>query len=159
MNFINTEQIRFIKSLIKNKVRFIITGGQAALYYGVHRNTGYLDVLVEPASANGGLLIKALGDLNLKLPEIRPDEFEKELFLSFGFEPEAIDIMTKTPGIDFEAAYKNAGTVTISGLKVKMIAIRDLIKNKELLKRPGEKAHLDKYDAEVLKKIVKRKNS
>ncbi len=157
MNFLNAEHTRFIKSLIKHKVRFIITGGQAALYYGVHRNTGDLDVLIEPTASNGIRLINAMEQLNLKLPEIKPDEFEKELFLSFGFEPEAIDIITHTPGIEFESAYKNARALMLSGVKVKMLAIRDLIKNKELLNRPDEKAHLDKYDAEVLKKILKRK--
>lgn len=37
-----------------------------------------------------------------------------------------------------------------------MIDIRDLIKNKEALHQEGEKALMDKYDAEVLKKIIQK---
>jgi len=47
--------------------------------------------------------------------------------------------------------------VDFSGLKIRIIDIRDLIKNKEQLQRKGEKSLLDKYYAEVLKKILKRK--
>lgn len=43
-------------------------------------------------------------------------------------------------------------------VKVHMVDARDLIRNKELLNRQGEKALLDKYDIEVLKKIVQKKN-
>ena len=46
--------------------------------------------------------------------------------------------------------------IDFSGLKIPIIDIRDLIKNKESLERPGEKSHLDKYDVEVLKKILKK---
>jgi hypothetical protein len=42
-------------------------------------------------------------------------------------------------------------------ISARIIDIDDLIKNKESLNRPGEKSLLDKYDAEVLKKIRKNK--
>lgn len=38
-----------------------------------------------------------------------------------------------------------------------MIDIRDLIQNKEALNRKGEKALMDRYDAEVLKKIIQKR--
>ena len=41
---------------------------------------------------------------------------------------------------------------------VKLIDIRDLILNKESLNRDGKKALLDKYDAEELKEILKRRS-
>ncbi len=37
-----------------------------------------------------------------------------------------------------------------------MIDIRDLIRNKQSLNRKGEKSYFDKYDLEVLKKIIKK---
>ncbi len=77
--------------------------------------------------------------------------------LSFGLEPEAVDILNYTPGIEFNSAYENSVEETFSGLRIRIIDIRDLIKNKEQLQRKGEKSLLDKYDVEVLKKILKRK--
>jgi predicted nucleotidyltransferase len=150
------DHLKFLKALLKHNVKFIIIGGHAAIYYGVNRNTGDLDILIEPSSENGERLIKALENIKLEIPDIRPEEFTQKLVLSFGLEPDAVDILNYTPGIDFESAHANSILVNFSGLNINMIDIRDLIRNKESLQRKDEKAHLDKYDAEVLKKILKR---
>lgn len=153
------EHIRFLKSLLKFNVKFLIIGGHASIYYGVRRTTSDLDILIEPTQDNGKKLLAAFSDLNLEVPEILPSEFEKNLVLAFGFEPDAIDIINYTPGVDIEAVFKNSVSVDFSGIKVPMIDIRDLVKNKEALHREGEKALMDKYDAEVLKKIIRKTKS
>jgi hypothetical protein len=150
------DHIRFIRSLLEFQVKFIVIGGHAAIYYGVNRNTGDIDILIEPTRKNGQHLIQALKKMNLEIPEIDLAEFENKLVLSFGLEPDAVDILNYTPGIDFATAFQNAQMMDFSDLKIPIINITDLIKNKELLQREGEKSLLDKYDAEVLKKILKR---
>ena len=157
MRFQSKEHIRFLKTLIKFDVTFLIIGGHAAIYYGVRRTTSDLDILIQPTKANGEKIIASLKSLKLDVPEILPSEFETNLILSFGVEPDAVDILNFTPGVDFEVVYKNTVLVDFSGLSVRMIDIRDLIRNKESLNRSGEKALLDKYDAEVLKKIIQKK--
>jgi hypothetical protein len=152
----STEHIRFLKSLIKFKVTFLIIGGHTDTYYGVRRTTSDLGVLIEPTRANGKKLLDAFRELNLEVPDIAPSEFEKNLVLTFGFEPDAIDVINYTPGTDIEAVFKNSISVDFSGIQVPMIDIRDLIKNKEALHQEGEKALMDKYDAEVLKKIIQK---
>ncbi len=159
MKFHSAEHIRFLKSLLKFKVKFLIIGGHASIYYGVRRTTSDLDILIEPTIANGERLLTAFESLHLEVPNILPEEFCSNLILSFGFEPNAIDILNYTPGIEFETVYNNSISVEISGMNVPMIDIRDLIRNKESLNRDGEKALLDKYDAEVLKKIIQKKKS
>ena len=131
----------------------------AAIYYGVKRNTGNLDILIEPTKENGAKLIDALKENELEIPEIKPEEFEQKLVLAFGLEPDAVDILNYTPGLDFETTFRNSIEVDFSGLKVRMIDIRDLITNKEHLNREGEKSYLDKYDVEVLKKILQKRNT
>jgi hypothetical protein len=138
-------------------VNYVIIGGHAAIYYGVNRNTGDLDVLIEPSSINGKKLISALKSLDLQLPEIAEDEWASNLVLSFGFEPDAIDILNYSPGLTFSDVHQNAVSITQENVQVPIIDIRDLIRNKEALNRKGEKAHLDKYDVEVLKKIIQKK--
>jgi len=151
------EHLKLLKSLVDHHVKFILIGGHAAIYYGVNRNTGDLDILIEPTAENGSLLLQALQKLGLEVPEIKPEEFEKEMVLTFGLEPDAVDILNYTPGIEFHSAYRNSHPVDFSGLKIQIIDIQDLIRNKEQLSRPGEKSLLDQYDVEVLKKILKRK--
>lgn len=158
MSLHSPEHLRFLKSLLKFKVKFLIIGGHASIHYGVRRTTSDLDILIEPTMENGERLLSAFESLRLEVPDIRPEEFSSNLILSFGFEPDAVDILNYTPGIEFETVYKNSILVDFSGINIPMIDIRDLIRNKEALNRDGEKALLDKYDAEVLKKIIQKKN-
>ena len=158
MNLQSKEHVRFLKALKKFKARFLIIGGHAAIYYGVRRTTSDLDILIEPTKENGENVIAALNSLGLEVPEIRPSEFESDLVLAFGFEPDAVDILNYSPGITFDSAYENSIDADFSGMTVKMIDIRDLIRNKEALKRGGEKSLMDRYDVEVLKKIIQKKN-
>jgi len=152
----SNNHILFLKALQKFEVKFLLIGGHAAIYYGVNRNTGDLDILIEPTSENGLKLLDTLKYLTLQIPDIEPKEFESPLVLSFGLEPDAVDILNYTPGIEFSQVYSNSIIVDFSGLKVSMIDIRDLILNKQALKRKGEKSLLDQYDLEVLKKIIKK---
>ena len=129
----------------------------AAIYYGVNRNTGDLDVLIEATTENGHKLIKALKSLHLELPEIIDDEWKSNLVLSFGLEPNAIDILNYSPGLNFSEIYQNAKQINQEGIEIPIIDIRDLLRNKEALNRSGEKSHLDKYDIEVLKRIIEKR--
>ncbi len=157
MSIHSDNHLRFLKKLQKNEVKFLLIGGHAAIYYGVNRNTGDLDILIEPSIENGRKLISTLKEFKLEIPDIDLKEFESPMVLSFGFEPDAIDILNYTPGIEFKQVYKNSILIDFSGLKIQMIDIRDLVKNKQALKRKGEKSFLDQYDLEVLKKIIENK--
>ncbi|MFM8832307.1 MAG: hypothetical protein ACKOEV_01490, partial [Cytophagales bacterium] len=95
------EHLAFLKALNMYSVKYVIIGVHAAIYHGVNRNTGDLDVFIEPTIKNGRLLLKALTHLQLQIPEIKDEEWESQLVLSFGFEPEAIDILNFAPGLDF----------------------------------------------------------
>lgn len=159
MNLYSEGHKNVLSAFLKYHVKFLILGGQASIYYGVNRNTGDLDILIEPSRVNGEKVVEALKSIKLEVPEFSPEEFESKLVLSFGFEPDAVDILNYAPGLQFPEAYENAIEVDADGLKVKLINIYDLIRNKEQLQRSGEKAYLDKYDAEVLKKILKRNSS
>ena len=151
------DHLAFLKALNKYEVKYLIIDGHASIYYGVNRNTGDLDILIEPSVENGHKLLAVMNSLKLEIPEIIDQEWVSQLVLSFGFEPDAIDILNYTPGISFNEVYENALILKQSGVMVRMIDIRDLIRNKEALNRSGEKAHLDKYDLEVLKKIIEKR--
>lgn len=157
MSLFKDDHINLLRCFLDRNVKFIVIGGHAAIYYGVRRSTGDLDILIEPSANNGHNVIKALTDAGLEVPEIKSEEFETELVLSFGLEPDAVDILNFAPGINFEKAYANSVLVDFMGLPIRMIDLRDLIKNKENLQRKGDKSLLDKYDVEVLKKILKKK--
>jgi hypothetical protein len=96
VNLYPGEHIRLLESLLRFQVKFILVGGHAAIYHGVNRNTGDLDILMEPTAENGKRLVLALRNSGLEVPELLPEEFEKQLVFSFGLEPEAVDILNYT---------------------------------------------------------------
>ena len=153
------EHLKFLSALNLFKVKYVIVGGHAAIFHGVNRNTGDLDILIEATIENGRLLIAAMKSLHLEVPEIKDQEWTSNLVLSFGLEPDAVDILNFTPGLKFNDVHKNAIQIIQEKVPVPIIDIRDLIKNKEALNRSGEKAHLDKYDIEILRKIIKSRES
>ncbi len=159
MSILNEAHQKFLKLIIKHKVEFVLIGGYAVILHGGDRTTSDIDLLVKPTKENGQNLLNAFKEGNFDAADIELNEFETELFLSFGFEPEAIDIMTFTKGINYEEVDVNANLINIDGFIIKMIDIRDLIKNKESLNRSGSKGLLDSYDAARLKEILQnRKN-
>lgn len=158
MSIDSDDHIRLLKSLISENVKFIIIGGHAAILHGVRRSTADLDILMQPTRDNGARLMTALKKIGLDVPEINPEEFEAKLVLTFGLEPDAVDILTFTPGVEFDLAFENATTLEFEGERLKIIHLKDLIKNKEQLNRQGEKALLDQYDVAILKKILDQEN-
>jgi hypothetical protein len=147
---------QFLKTLLNRGVKFLILGGQAAIYYGVRRGTGDLDILIERSEENGNKILLAFSDLGLAADGITAEEFNNEIFLGLGIEPDAVDLFNSTPGIDFATAYERSTVVNDRGFDINIISVTDLIRNKESLRREGEKKLLDQYDVEVLKRIMKK---
>lgn len=134
-----------------------LIGGYAVILHDGDRTTSDIDLLIKPTKENGQKVLNAFKEGNFDTGIIELEEFETELFLSFGFEPEAIDIMTFTKGISYDEADNNASLIDIDGFRIKIIDIRDLIKNKESLNRGGSRGLLDKYDAARLKEILQKR--
>ncbi|HMR56527.1 MAG TPA: hypothetical protein PKC10_04360 [Cyclobacteriaceae bacterium] len=142
-----------VRTLLKNEVNFVIIGGFAAIYYGVSRGTGDLDLLIEPSQENGQRLLNAFRELQLDIGDLQPKEFEKPLFLAFGFEPNAVDVSTFTPAVNYLQARESSQFFTIGNDRVPVIGIELLIENKKNLNRPGPKGLLDEYDVQELTRI------
>lgn len=155
LTLFSTFQNQVLEALSKHGIKYIIVGGVATIFHGVMRSTGDLDILVQATTNNGEKILSAFKELSLETEDITKSDFEGELFLSFGFEPDAIDLMTFTPGINFETAYSRAEK--IKGSDIRVVSLEDLITNKESLHREGSKEHLDKFDIEELKKIRRAK--
>ena len=92
-------------------------GGHAAIYYGVNRSTGDIDNLVEPTRQNGQRLLDALKAMGLEVPDMDLAEFESELIVSFGLEPDAVDILNFTHGLTLVPHFKTLGMYRLQKLK------------------------------------------
>ena len=86
------------------------------------------------------------------LDQIKIDDFSTEgIIFQIGVIPRRIDIITKIDGVTYEEADEDKIIVEIEGLKIPVISLDKLIKNKMSTGR--EKDELD------IKTLRKRKNS
>jgi hypothetical protein len=132
-------------------------GGHAVVFYGVRRTTSDIDILVQPTIANGERILKAFKSLKLDITEISAEDFATQNVFTFGMEPDAVDILTYTLGVDMVTVFKNSNYHKIDDMSLRVVDLRDLLKNKESLNRKDEKGLVDQQDILALRRILKKK--
>lgn len=157
MSFFSKVHERILRKFIFNDVDFVLIGGHAAVFYGVRRTTADIDILVRPTLENGIKILKAFKDLKLEVDGIVASDFTSDKVFTFGTEPDAVDILTFSRGVSVEDIFNNATNAKIDDLKVRIIDIKDLLKNKENLNRSSEKNLVDQQDILALRRILKSK--
>jgi hypothetical protein len=117
--------------LNSKKVEYLLVGGYPVSYYGYARTTADIDVWIRVTEKNAIRLADALVDFGFDEAHVRP-----QLFLRMGkihrigVPPLRIDILTDISGVKFDRCYPNRTVAKIDGIKVNIIALRDLKKNK-----------------------------
>jgi hypothetical protein len=145
---LNEDYKEMLESLLGEKVRFILVGAYALAAHGYPRATGDMDIWVKPNDENSKKIYKALAKFGAPISEIREDEFSQPgLIFQIGVVPRRIDIITKISGVEFDEADADKIVVNIENLKIPVLSIELLIKNKMATGR--EK---DLLDAKLLKK-------
>lgn len=123
----------------KFKVRYLLVGGYAVIYYTEPRFTKDIDIWVNPEAKNAEQVYKALDKFGAPLKNIGIDDFKnKKLIYQIGVAPVRIDIIMSLPGINFNDAWKRKKLAKYDKIQVNIINIKDLIKAKENLKRPQD---------------------
>ena len=150
--------IRLVRALYAEKAAFMLIGGHAALVYGSARTTGDMDLLVRPDRENGEKVIRAFVALGLDCGNLIPEDFEGNLILTFGLEPDAVDIINRLKGSSYEEVSANAIRMeAIPSLPIMVLDARDLLKEKRLLQRDGIKGLSDQMDILSLEAFLKEK--
>jgi len=149
----------FLFLLYKNKVKYLIVGGEAVIYYGHARLTGDIDIFYNNSKSNVNSLFKMLQKFwNGEIPGIKnKDELnEPGLIIQFGVSPNRIDLINKISGVSFQKAWVNKETFPVKMHQQKVpiyyIGIKALIKNKETVGR-----FKDMDDLRFLRKVLDTK--
>ena len=117
-------------SLESNEVRYVVIGGIAAALYGVPRVTLDLDILIEATAENAARLLKSFEEAGLGTVSLTTakDLLDHEIIV---FEDWVrIDVQTRTPGIQFDQAWKNREVMEYQGQKFYVVSRKDLIASK-----------------------------
>jgi hypothetical protein len=120
--------------LNEHHVKYLIVGAYAVAIYAQPRATKDLDILVKADDGNGKAIFAALAKFGAPLEGLTAADFsEAGPFFRMGTAPVGVDILTKIPGIDFDAAWQRRIEDVVdekSGLKAKFISADDLIASK-----------------------------
>ncbi len=115
----------------QNDVRYIVIGGIASILYGVPRATFDLDILIEATSENAGRLLDALKQADMGTAELTTAVKLLEHEITVFEDRIRIDVMTATPGIEFQKAWENRNTVKFHGQELHLLSREDLIASKK----------------------------
>lgn len=157
MSFFGKVHERILRKLLLHDVDFVLIGGHAVVFYGVRRTTGDIDIVVRPTLENGQRIIKAFKALKLDIEDIHAGDFTMDNVFTFGMEPDAVDILTFVKGVPTDDIFANAIDARMDDLSIRIIDIRDLLKNKESISRSEEKGLVDQQDILSLRRILKNR--
>jgi len=156
--FFSPDIAEFLRLLAVHKVRYLIVGGEAVIYYGHARLTGDIDLFFDRSLKNSKLLFKALNEFwGNAIPGIRDAKelMVKNVVVQFGVPPNRIDLMNAVDGVRFGMAWNNRKVEKVSfkgkEFSINYIGLDDLIRNK----RKANRAR-DEEDIRFLEEVRKR---
>jgi hypothetical protein len=152
---LNDEDVfRFLKSLERLNVKYLLVGGFAMAFHGYVRATHDLDLWVKDDAENIQQLKKALTENGVEgLDQMRSFEmipgFTQFHVGDSGFVVEPLKSLKVLNSFDFASCYERAESGEYNGLHFKVIHAKDLLKEKEGSNRPkdqGDIEHLRSMD-------------
>lgn len=150
---VTTRIAKVCQFLNKNKVRYVVVGGEAGILHGLTRTTEDIDIFIEKNIENAEKALNALSNLMWGVAkEIPPEKILKDPITIIGDQPR-VDILTSLKDISFEKAWSLRNKANIEGVEVPYLALDLLIKSKDT-DRLQDIA--DKEQLERIKKLKKK---
>jgi hypothetical protein len=120
--------------LNEHRVKYLIVGAYAVGVHAQPRATKDLDILVKADAKNAKAVFAALAKFGAPLEGLTAADFaEPGPFFRMGHAPVGVDVLTKIPGIEFDAAWRHRVQDVVdenTGLKATFISADDLIASK-----------------------------
>ncbi|MDI6758708.1 MAG: hypothetical protein QMD94_03435 [Candidatus Omnitrophota bacterium] len=137
-----------LKSLNRHKVRYLIVGAYAVMYYTEPRYSKDIDIWIEPVIENARKVCAALKEFGAPLKGIGEEDFTKKgMVYQMGVAPVRVDIIMGIGDLEFAAVWKYRVKASFEDVRVNIIGRGQLIKAKEKAGRPS-----DLLDIKMLKK-------
>lgn len=147
---ISSDYRDLFKLLNRFKVKYLVVGAYAVIYYTEPRYTKDIDIWAKPDKENVGRLYYALRAFGAPLKRIYLEDFMNDkMVYQIGVAPVRIDILMGLPGIEFDRAWKTRKKTKYADTSINIMGIKELICSKQKAKRPH-----DILDLKKLKKAV-----
>lgn len=126
------------RCLSAHDVRYVVIGGVAAIVHGVPRTTFDVDLLIEATPENAARLLAALRDAGIGSSELTTPEGVLGHEITVFKDVLRIDVQTKTPGVDFAAAWKDRVEREVGGVRYWIVSLDHLVAMKRAAGRPKD---------------------
>ena len=127
------------------KIKYLVVGAHAVVFYTQPRFTKDLDVWVPTALNDSQRVYDALKAYGAPLRGLTPQSFaESGMMLQIGVAPVRVDIMTKVPGVRAEEAWKRRVKSRYGKAPIHVLGLSELIKAKRASGRPQDQLDLAK---------------
>lgn len=128
---ISSDYKDLFKILNKHKIKYLVVGAYAVIYYAEPRFTKDLDICIRVDAENANKLYAALKEFGAPLKGLSAQDFiKKNLVYQIGVAPIRIDIIMGLAAVDFDSAWKNRTRSRYAGIPINIIGIKELIKTK-----------------------------
>lgn len=135
------------------KIKYLVVGAHAVMFYSEPRFTKDLDVWVPAALNDSRRVYEALKAFGVPLKRVTPNDFQDpKMILQIGVAPVRIDILVNLRGVSPEAAWKHRKRSRYGKVPIHILGLAELIKTKKAAGRPQ-----DELDLVHLLRISKRK--
>lgn len=139
----NEDYRDILVALVACDARFLIVGAHALAVHGYPRATVDIDIWVDNTPENAARVWKALAAFGAPLDDlgIHAQDFSRpDIVVQFGLPPHRIDILTGVSGLTFEEAWSRRVEEPVEGVRVPVIGIDELLKNKRASGRDKDRA-------------------
>lgn len=144
---LNQDFREFVQSLNDSRVRYLLVGGYAVAFHGHPRYTKDMDVWIEMSPENAANIVKALDQFGFESLHLKESDFLiPDQIIQLGYPPNRIDLHNSLTGVDFSPCYKARVQVEVEGVKVNVIDLENLKKNKRSVGRHQDLADLEKLE-------------
>jgi hypothetical protein len=133
-----------LSAFADSRVRYLLVGAYALVFYGRPRATGDLDLWVEPTPENAARVFQALSRFGAPLDRVRSSDFERPgVVFQIGVAPNRIDILTSLTALTFSSAWAHRRRARFGTRTVSVLSPEDFLRNKMALGRAKDLADVE----------------
>jgi hypothetical protein len=131
-----------LKLLAAHKARFLLIGGYAVNAFGYVRNTVDMDVWIASDAENLRRVVDAIREFAFPAA---PDNLlhEPDAMVRMGLPPLRIEVLRKISGVEFEDCWPRRVIIEDDDLRIPVISLEDLKRNKAASGRRKDLLDLD----------------
>lgn len=127
------------------KIKYLVVGAYAVIFYSEPRFTKDLDIWISPDLNDSRQVHKALQQFGAPLRRITPIDFQdRNMILQIGVAPIRVDIMMDIRGVSSETAWKNRTKSRYGKVPINVMGLDELIQSKKAAGRLQDQLDLQK---------------